>query len=85
MALEFPTETKKQALESIKRFFTEEMENDIGDLKANTVLCFFLEELAPSVYNRAVSDAQGRVMESVGDLDGSCHEPEFGFWNERKR
>ena len=80
MAIQFDPDTRAQALDSIKRYAREELELDLGDLKADTLLRFFLEELAPSVYNRAVLDAQRYVQERALDLEGACHAPEFGWW-----
>ncbi len=36
--------------------------------------------IGPTVYNGAVRDAQAWFQEKVGDLDGSCFEPEFDYW-----
>ena len=73
-------ESEDRSLASIKRFFDEQMDDDIGELKARLVLEFCLKEIGPSVYNRAVADAQSFMQERVTDLDGSCYEPEFGYW-----
>ncbi len=80
MTIALKPEVTQQALASIKRFFLEELEQDLGDLKAGTVLQFFLRELAPSVYNQAVRDAQGYMQERALDLEGTCHADEFGYW-----
>jgi hypothetical protein len=39
-----------------------------------------LKEIAPSVYNRAVADAQERLLARVQELDIDVHENEFGYW-----
>ena len=80
MAIKLSDETSQRLMSSIKRYVSENMEEEIGDLKARMMLDFFLEELGPSVYNKAVADAQAHMHERVGDLDGSCYEPEFGYW-----
>jgi uncharacterized protein (DUF2164 family) len=41
---------------------------------------FFLKEIGPSVYNRAVADAQERLLARVQELDIDVHESEFGYW-----
>jgi uncharacterized protein (DUF2164 family) len=71
---------REQALVSIKRFALEELDLDLGDLKAGTVLEYFLRELAPSVYNGAIADAQRWMQDRAADLEGACHAPEFGYW-----
>jgi uncharacterized protein (DUF2164 family) len=89
MAITLAPQTKQQALSSIRRYALEELELDIGDLKAGGLLEFFLKEIGPSVYNRAIADAQGYLQERVMDLEGVCFEKEFAFWTapatERRR
>ena len=75
-----PKESKDRSRASIKRYFLENLELDIGDLKAELVLDFFLKEIAPSIYNRAIHDARTYVEHKVADLDGTCYEAEFGYW-----
>jgi len=70
----------KQAIASIRRYFADELDQDIGDLKARLVLEFILKEIAPSVYNSAIADAQTYLRDRVADLEGACSVPEFAFW-----
>jgi uncharacterized protein (DUF2164 family) len=44
------------------------------------LLSFFVQEIGPSVYNRAVADAQERLLGRVQELDIEVHENEFGYW-----
>jgi len=81
VAISLPRDVRTRACESIKRYFAENLDDDIGDLKAGLLLDFFLEEIAPSVYNRAIVDAQTYFQDKLTDLDGTCYEPEFGFRN----
>ena len=76
-------DTEKYLLASIKRFFAEEMDSDIGDLKAMRVLDYFVAEIGPSVYNQAIADAQTYFSEKTSDLAGVHYEPEFDFWKKR--
>ncbi len=73
-------ETRDALIASIKRFFLEELEEDIGDLKAVAVLDFCLQEIAPAAYNQAVGDAQTLIEQKVADLAGQLYEPEHGYW-----
>jgi hypothetical protein len=49
------------------------LDEDAGDLKATLFLDFCLQEIAPSVYNRAIADAQayftGRVQDFCWSLE----------------
>jgi uncharacterized protein (DUF2164 family) len=83
MAVRLADETEKRLVASIKRFFEEEMDEQIGDLKALRVLDFCLREIAPSVYNQAIADAQGYFTDRVADLSGSKYEAEFDYWKKK--
>ena len=83
MPIRLKEETEKYLLGSIKRFFSEELEQDIGDLKAMLVLDFFVREMGPSVYNQAIADAQAFIGEKVSDMGDARYEIEFAFWNKR--
>ena len=80
MAIELSKEARKEAIASIERYFQENMEEKIGNIAAAGLLSFFLEEIGPSVYNRAVADAQERLQARVQDLDFEVHEDEFAYW-----
>jgi uncharacterized protein (DUF2164 family) len=80
MPITLSQQDRQQALSSIKKFFDHHLEQEIGDLKASLVLEFCLREIGPSVYNRAIADAQAFMHDRVSDLEGSCYEAEFGYW-----
>ncbi len=82
MPIELEPETGKKLVASIKRYFAEHMEEEIGDLKAGLLLDFCLREIGPCIYNQAISDAQVFMQEKVVDLDISLYEPEFGYWTD---
>ncbi len=80
MAITLKPEDTKQMRESIKRYVAEHLDQDIGDLKATMLLEFCLQEIGPTIYNKAIGDAQKYFEARVLDLDGTCHEPEFQYW-----
>lgn len=80
VTIELDHETEGRLRESIVEFFREELELDIGDLKSSLVLRFVLEEIGPSVYNRAIFDVRSHLSDVVDEIDGVCFEPEFQFW-----
>jgi uncharacterized protein (DUF2164 family) len=83
MSIKMSPQTEKYLLESIKRFFAEQLEEDIGDLKARIVLEFCVSEVGPSIYNQAIADAQGFFERAAADLSGERFEPEFDYWKKR--
>ncbi|HEY4373084.1 MAG TPA: DUF2164 domain-containing protein [Burkholderiales bacterium] len=80
MAIELEKELRTQAIASIERYFEENMEERIGNLQAGALLGFFLEEIGPAVYNKAVADVQERLQLRVAEVDLECHEAEFTYW-----
>lgn len=76
------SDVTKRSIASIKRYFAEELDQDIGELKAALLLEFIMKEIAPSVYNGAIGDAQTYLRDSVADLEGACSVPEFAFWDQ---
>jgi uncharacterized protein (DUF2164 family) len=85
MTIELSKEARKEAIASIERYFRENMEEPIGNLAAGALLGFFLEEIGPLIYNRAVSDVQERLQARVSELDIEVHEEEFQYWRKYDR
>ena len=80
MPIELSKEAKAQAITSIEKYFQENLDERIGNMAAASLLSFFLEEIGPSIYNKAVADVQERLQARVADLDIEVHEDEFGYW-----
>ena len=80
MTVDLTREARQQAIASIERFFLENMDEKIGNIAASALLAFFLEEIGPVVYNKAVADVQERLQLRVSDLDIEVHEDEFQYW-----
>ncbi|MFC2082850.1 DUF2164 domain-containing protein [Candidatus Bipolaricaulota bacterium] len=80
MAIEIPKELRDQLINSIKQYFAESLDQEIGELKASLLLDYVLKEVGPTIYNHAVADVQARMQEIISELDGTCFEPEFTYW-----
>jgi len=85
MAIEPSRDARKDAIASIERYFRENMEEPIGNIAAGGLLGFFLEEIGPLVYNKAVADVQERLQMRVAELDLEVHEEEFQYWRKYER
>lgn len=85
--IELPKPTRAQAIASIQRYFHENLDQPMDELPAGLLLNFFIEEIGPVIYNRAIADAQSRMQRRVTDLDGELYSPEFEYWPklDRKR
>ena len=80
MAIKLSPDTRKRLIASIKRYAAENLDEEIGDLKAGPAARLLPDGDRPAVYNQAIADAQSYFTDRVADLEGVCHEPEFGFW-----
>jgi uncharacterized protein (DUF2164 family) len=85
VTVELDKEARKEAIVSIERYFLENMEEPIGNIAAGALLGFFLEEIGPIVYNRAVADVQERLQARISELDIEVHEDEFQYWRKYER
>jgi uncharacterized protein (DUF2164 family) len=80
MTIDISKQERTQAVASIQRYFQENMHEPIGDLPAGLLLNFFLEEVGPAIYNRAIADAQIRMQQRISDLNGELYADEFQYW-----
>jgi len=85
MPVALSDEAVEKAVGSIRRYAAEHLDQEIGELQARLLLEFFLKEIAPSVYNGAIADAQTYLRDRVADLEGACYASEFGYWPKATR
>jgi len=69
MEIKLNKEIEKKLIASIKRYTSENLETEMGDLQSSLFLQFLLEEIGPFVYNLAISDAQAYMQEKALDLE----------------
>ena len=84
MTIELSREARAQAVASIERYFSEELDQRIGNIAAGALLGFFLEEIGPAVYNQAVAQVQERLQQRLQELDIEFNEDEFQYWRRRQ-
>ena len=84
MTIELNKEARAEAIKSIERYFQENMEERIGNIAAGALLNFFVEEIGPVIYNRAVAEVQERLQHRVAELDIEVHEEEFQYWRKHE-
>lgn len=65
---ELTDEQQKVGIEAIKLFFSEERDEDLGDLAAMLILEFIGEHFGPYFYNKGIADAKDYLQEKVDDL-----------------
>ncbi len=80
MQIQLPDEARKRAISSIERYFSENMQERIGNIAAGALLGYFLDEIGPAIYNQAVADVQERLQARVLEVDIELHVDEFDYW-----
>ncbi len=80
MEIMLAKDVEKKLVTSIKRYVSENLETDIGELQSSLFLRFCIEEIGPSIYNQAISDAQKYMQENALDIENSCFAPESTYW-----
>jgi len=85
MTIEIAKEKRIQLIASIQRYFEKDMEEKIGNITADALLEFLLQELGPVIYNKAVADVQGRLQARVMEVDMEVYEEEFQYWSKNER
>ncbi|MDQ8191780.1 DUF2164 domain-containing protein [Roseibacillus persicicus] len=84
MKIDLPSHQKAEALESIQRYLSEEIEVDISEMQAEFLFDFFQKELAPLAYNQGIKDAQKFLILKSEDLGGTCFEEGLTYWKNSK-
>lgn len=85
MTIEISKEARKDAIESIVRYFQENMEEKIGNVAAEGLLRYFFRRVGACRYNKAVSDVQDRLQARVMEVDIEIHQDEFQYWGRSDR
>ena len=80
MPIKLNDEISQSAKQSIQQFFEQEFDLSVGNLGAENILNFFLQEIAPCIYNQAVSDVQNRISAQVMEVDAYVYQEEFTYW-----
>ena len=80
MEIKFEKDAEKKLVTSIQRYVSENLDTDIGELQSSLFLQFCIEEIGPSIYNSAISDAQTYMQERALDIENSCFAPDSTYW-----
>ena len=80
MEITLTKDLEKKLTASIKRYVSENIEADFGELQSSLFLKFCLEEIGPAIFNQAISDAQTYMQEKALDMENSCFAPDSTYW-----
>ena len=74
--IEFSSDERTAIVDRIKLYFSEELNQNIGQFDAGFLLDFFTEEIGPYYYNRGLIDAQAVIEEKVESIADALYEIE---------
>lgn len=84
MAVKLSKEITQDLIQSLQKYFEEELDHEIGDLRATLLLDYLLQEVGPTIYNQAIADAQSYFQDKTLDLESTLYEPEMTFWQPKR-
>jgi len=76
MEIKLSDSRKKEMVEEVQSYFRNEHDENVGDLKAEMFVDFFIEKLGPKIYNQAIADASSFIQEKIIDLESILYVPE---------
>ncbi|MET0009689.1 MAG: DUF2164 domain-containing protein [Candidatus Thiodiazotropha sp. 6PLUC9] len=74
--IEFSKDEKELIVHKIKRYFSKEMDQEIGQFDAEFLLDFFSEKIGPYYYNRGLHDARAVLESRLENIDEALYEIE---------
>lgn len=85
MAIELTKQQSQEAVASLRRYFDQELEQEISEMRAKFLLEYFLKEITPLAYNRGVRDAEAYFRAKIEDLPAVCFEEEMTYWRQKRK
>lgn len=85
MPLELTKPETQEVIASLRRYFRDELDEEIGDMKAGFLLEYIMKEIAPLAYNRGVQDAETFLRQRLEDLPSVCFEEGLSFWRSKRK
>ena len=70
MEIELKKEVREVLLESLRRYFWNERDEEVTHLGAELILDFIVNEIGPYIYNQGVEDSYTYMNERIEDLLG---------------
>ncbi|MGB5165893.1 MAG: DUF2164 domain-containing protein [Woeseiaceae bacterium] len=75
--IEFSKDEKAELVQKIQLYFSEELEQEIGQFPAEFLLEFFTNEVGPYYYNRGLFDAQAILEKKLDSIAEVIYELEI--------
>ena len=85
MPLELTKEETEQVIPSVQKYFREELDQELSEMRARFLLEYFQKEIAPLAYNKGVKDAEQYFRNKTEDLTGICYEDPLTYWTRKRK
>ena len=85
MAIQFSKPEIEAIVPSLRKYFKEELELDLSEMRAKFLVDYFLKEIAPLAYNKGVQDAEAYCRAKVEDLPAVCFEVPLTYWSPKRK
>jgi uncharacterized protein (DUF2164 family) len=85
MSLELTPTEITEIIPSLQKYFREELEQELSEMRARFLLEYFQKEIAPVAYNKGVKDAEEYFRTKTEDLTGICFEQPLAYWTRKKK
>ncbi len=85
MPIELTKQEMAEIIPSLQKYFRDELEQELSEMRAKFLLEYFWKEIAPFAYNKGVQDAESYLRARVEDLSGVCFEPALTYWTRKKK
>ena len=70
LEIELRREVREVLVESLKRYFWNERDEEITNLGAELLLDYIVNNIGPHIYNKAIEDSYAYMYERIEDLRG---------------
>ena len=60
---------KRNMMKEIESFWLDEFDEKTGVIKQQAIFDFFVEQIAPAIYNRALDDAKAWCKQSIENME----------------
>ncbi|THF72656.1 DUF2164 domain-containing protein [Cohnella fermenti] len=67
--VKIPKEQKDALVRGVQAYFSDELDQEIGNLGAEQLLDYMIRELSPYLYNKALEDARHMLAQKMASLE----------------
>ncbi len=76
MRIKLDEKRKSEISQALVNLFATEFDERLSQFKADEIVNFMLNQIGPSQYNQAITDARKYMAEKLDDLDMEFHAPD---------